>query len=169
MSAISATSQATRVGEGWRLEAASSEDLADVATAVGKLLGELSGKPSALPPAALEAAARTLIEDEEAGVVRICRSDAGQMIGLLGASFQVSIRTAGRYALIQELWVDRQWQGRGIGSALLDALETLASERGMERLEVGLPTSNYDQLATTEAFYAANRFTAVGTRMRRLL
>jgi GNAT superfamily N-acetyltransferase len=91
------------------------------------------------------------------------------ILGVLGASWQSAIHVAGRYALIQDLWVHRAWRGSGVGGGLLAALFERARERGIGRVEVGLPRASFAGLEATEAFYRANGFTALGTRMRRSL
>ncbi len=91
----------------------------------------------------------------------------GSLVGVLGMSWQSAIHTPGRYALIQDLWVHREWRGRGVGAGLLAALFELARGRGAVRVEVGLPRESFAGIAATEAFYIANGFTALGPRMRR--
>jgi GNAT superfamily N-acetyltransferase len=133
---------------------------------IGELLVELGGKPAA--PAALEETARALIDDGDAGVLLVAESD-GEIVGVLGVSWQIAIRIPGRYGLIQELWVHPSWRGRTIGGDLLVALSTLARHRQVTRLEVGLPSKRFPHLTATEAFYLNNGFGTIGTRMRRLL
>jgi GNAT superfamily N-acetyltransferase len=146
---------------------ASQEDVAEIATAVAELLLELGAKPSS--PSELQAAARALVDDETAGVLLIAGADAGQIVGLLGVSWQLAVRIPGRYGLIQELWVHPSWRSRAIGGQLLSALDDIARELGVARIEVGLPSERFAHLAGTQAFYRAHDFTAIGTRMRRLL
>jgi GNAT superfamily N-acetyltransferase len=151
---------------GWAIREASLEDVAAVACAVSDLLVELGGKPA--PKAALEEAARALVEDPSAGALLV--ADAGGVLaGVLGASWQHAMRIPGRYGLIQELWVHPSWRARTIGSDLVVALFERAREHGIQRLEVGLPSDRFPHLAATEAFYLNNGFTTIGLRMRRLL
>ncbi len=152
--------------ERWRVRGGAHEDIADIAAAVGALVVELGGTPPAL--AAMQDATRTLLEDPDAGALLIARS-AGALVGVLGASWQAAIHAGGRYALIQELWVDPAWRGRDLGGALLGALLELARERGLTRVEVGLPHERFAGIRATEAFYRNNGFTPLGPRMRRAL
>jgi GNAT superfamily N-acetyltransferase len=150
----------------WDIREATHEDVPAVAIAVRELLIELGAPPTL--PAALEAPARALIEDGSLGVLLVAVQD-GQIVGVLGVSWQVAIRIPGRYGLIQELWVHPSWRGRAIGGDLLTALLELARRQGVTRVEVGLPSERFSHLAATEAFYTTNGFTTIGTRMRRLL
>jgi GNAT superfamily N-acetyltransferase len=45
---------------------------------------------------------------------------------------------AGPVALLDELYVVPEWRGRGLGSALLSAAETVTRERGGELLEINV-------------------------------
>jgi branched-chain amino acid aminotransferase len=149
-----------------RIRAASGEDAPAVAAAVEALLIELGGeRPSA---AALQAAARTLAEDPQAGALLVAECE-GAIVGVLAASWQYAIHVPGRYSTIQDLWVHPEWRSRALGRELILALVRQATEVGVARLEVGLPQETFGQLAATERFYRENGFTPLGPRMRRLL
>jgi GNAT superfamily N-acetyltransferase len=159
----------------WRVRAATHDDVPPAAVAVRELLVELGGTPP--PTSAMEAAARALLDDRNAGTLLVAQADGalveteadGAIIGVLGASWQTAIHVPGRYALIQDLWVHRSWRGRAIGRGLLKALIELTHELQIARVEVGLPREGYAGLAATEAFYLGNGFTQLGPRMRRIL
>ncbi len=142
------------------------QDVQAIAAAVSRLLHELGGTPPTL--AAMESTTARLLGDETIGAVLVAEGD-GVLVGVLAASWQTAIHVAGRYALIQDLWVEQAWRSQAIGSALLDALCRLALERGVTRLEVGLPREHFAALASTEAFYTREGFAPLGTRMRRML
>lgn len=60
---------------------------------------------------------------------------------------------------LKNIAVAEEWQGKGVGKALLDAACDVAQDRGAERLEVGTGNSSLDQLA----FYQK-----AGFRMQRI-
>jgi GNAT superfamily N-acetyltransferase len=149
-----------------RVRGAKVSDAPAVAVAVEELLLELGGeRPST---AALEAAARQLIQDPDAGVLLLAEG-GGQVVGVLAASWQHAIHVPGRYGTVQDLWVHRAWRGRAVGHRLLEALVAIARVLEIDRLEVGLPQESFDQIAATERFYLGNGFQPLGPRMRRLL
>ncbi len=150
----------------WAVRPAREDDVAGVAAAVRELLLELDGAPGA--PSATQDAARALIRDPAAGAVLVAEAD-GELVGMLGVSWQTAIHVPGAYALIQEVWVRPDWRGRAVGRDLLEQLAALARACGLARLEVGLPREQFAHFAATEAFYLGNGFTANGPRMRRLL
>jgi GNAT superfamily N-acetyltransferase len=154
------------VAQIWRVRPAGHGDVAAVAVAVRELLLELGGAPGALLE--MELAARELIDDPAAGTVLVARARDG-LVGVLGASWQTAIHVPGSYALIQDLWVHPRWRSRAVGRGLLDALFELARDRGLRRVEVGLPRESFASFRATEAFYSRNGFIPNGPRMRRML
>jgi GNAT superfamily N-acetyltransferase len=150
----------------WRVRAAEPADVVVVAASLADLLLELGTTPPT--ETAMRETARALLEDPDAGVLLVAAA-SHELIGVLAASWQIAMHVPGRYGLIQDLWVERRWRGRGIGAALLGALEECARGLGVVRLEVGLPTDGFAGLGATTGFYRASGFDPLGQRMRRLL
>jgi GNAT superfamily N-acetyltransferase len=149
-----------------RVRRAVDADALAVARAVRELLMELGGTPPAV--VAMEAAARTVIADGDAGVVLVAeQADSSTMVGVLAASFVVTVHAGGAYGLIQDLWVDAGARSSGVGAELVSAFWSLAAERGATRIEVGIPRDSFPALAATRRFYERNGFDMVGARMRR--
>ena len=149
-----------------KVRPASHADVPAIVAGLGELLVELGGKPAAT--SALEETARALISDPGAGVLLVAENQ-GEIVGVLGVSWQIAIRIPGSYGLIQELWVHPAWRGMRVGGDLMIALFEIASQRQIARLEVGLPSERFANLGATEAFYMNNGFTPIGMRMRRVL
>lgn len=145
---------------------ATAGDAPGIAAAVRELLFELGGKPASAEQ--LRDAARALVEDQDAGALFVAEAD-GKIVGFLGVSWQQAVRIPGSYGLIQELWVNPSWRSQAIGADLLEALNALARERGIGRIEVGLPGDRFPGVEATRAFYEANGFQPVGLRMRLLV
>lgn len=155
-----------RVAGEWHVRAARAEDVPAAAEAVGELLDELGGKrPSA---AELEAEARALVDDPGLGALLVAEA-GGELVGVLAASYLRAMHVPGSYAVIQDLWVHPSWRSRTIGADLLAAIAAVARERGMARIEVGLPQETFAAIRATEAFYLGNGFASLGIRMRRRL
>jgi GNAT superfamily N-acetyltransferase len=151
-------------GVTWEIREATHEDVPAVVTGVRELLVELGGKPLATP--VLAETAHALVDDGSAGVVLVAERD-GDVVGIIGVSWQTAMRIPGRYGVIQELWVKPEHRYMTIGADLVTALVELAHKRGVQRIEVGLPSERYLALSATEAFYINNGFTQIGMRMRR--
>lgn len=145
---------------------ASAGEVPAVAAAVESLLVELGGSRPA--PEEMEAEVRAIVENPEIGTMLVAEA-AGGIVGVLGASFTRAIHVPGPYAVIQDLWVHPDWRSRGVGADLVEAIVVLCRERGIGRIEVGLPRESFDAIKATEAFYLANEFEHLGPRMRRLL
>lgn len=150
----------------WHVRLASHDDIAPVAAAVRELLVEL-GAATPPPTPALEEAARALVADRRAGALLVAQADE-EIVGVLGASWQLAVHIPGRYGLIQDLWVHPCWRGKQIGRELVRALLELALELRIARIEVGLPREGFPGIGATEAFYRDNGFTPLGPRMRRV-
>jgi GNAT superfamily N-acetyltransferase len=149
-----------------KVRVAAVRDAPAVARAIEQLLVELGGeRPSA---AELEAAARELIADPDAGAVLVAVA-GGEVVGVLAASWQQAIHVPGRYATIQDLWVLPAWRSKAIGSDLVEGLRRLAREQRVSRIEVGLPRESFERIGATEAFYRVNGFEHLGPRMRQLV
>lgn len=151
----------------WTVRRASSRDVDQMGIAVEELLLELGGKPP--HPVALRDAICAVIDDPALGELIVAESERGEIVGFLGVSWQTAVRIPGRYGLIQELWVHPGWRSREIGGELLRALEGLARETGVSRIEVGLPGERFPTVASTQAFYRSNGFQEMGPRMKLLL
>ncbi|HEV7615101.1 MAG TPA: GNAT family N-acetyltransferase [Solirubrobacterales bacterium] len=145
---------------------ASDGDMAAVAAAVEQLLVELGGRRPPRPE--LEAEVRAALEDPGIGAILVAEAD-GEIVGVLSASWQRALHVPGRYATIQDLWVDSAWRSRGVGAELVDGLAGMCREQGVGRIEVGLPRESFAAIGATEAFYSGNGFEQLGPRMRRLL
>lgn len=148
------------------IRGAGTGDVAAVAAAVEALLLELGGRRPSRPE--LEAEVRALVEDPAQGEVLVAEV-GGALVGVLAASWLRAIHVPGRYAVVEDLWVDTAWRSAGVGAGLVDALVAIAAEQGVARLEVGLPRESFAAIGKTEAFYRANGFEHLGPRMRRLL
>lgn len=167
MSEPAATTPGSEPGSSdWRIRGAAIGDVAAVAAAVEALLLELGGRRPSRPE--LEAEVRALVEDSGQGEVLVADA-GGAIVGVLAASWLRAIHVPGRYAVIEDLWVDAAWRSAGVGAGLVEALVAIAAEQGVARLEVGLPRETFAAIVKTEAFYEANGFEHLGPRMRRLL
>jgi GNAT superfamily N-acetyltransferase len=145
---------------------ATAADLPAVVEAVAELLRELGGRSPSQPEMEIEVEA--LLGDESVGTLLVAE-DGGALVGVLGASWQRAIHVPGRYATIQDLWVDPEWRSRGTGAELVEALAAIARQKGVSRIEVGLPRETFAAIAQTTAFYEGAGFEHLGPRMRRLL
>jgi len=150
----------------WTVRPATDADVGAVAAAVERLLIELGGKRP--PRVELEAEVRVAVEGPGIGATIVAEA-GGKIVGVLSASWQRALHVPGRYATIQDLWVDPEWRSRKVGAGLSDGLADLCREQGVSRIEVGLPRESFAAIGATEAFYRANGFEHLGPRMRRVL
>lgn len=159
--------RAATAGPGWRVREASAADAAPCAAAVEALLDELGGRKPA--PAELLAEVEAALADRAGAALLVAEAEDGALVGLLSASWGRAIHVPGPYATIQDLWVDPEWRSRGVGAGLVEGMAGLCRERGVARIEVGLPRETFAAIAATRGFYERNGFAHLGPRMRRLL
>ncbi|MBF6620749.1 MAG: GNAT family N-acetyltransferase [Patulibacter sp.] len=153
----------------WTVDLASPRDVAGAAQGVARLLEELGAPPSPIAP--MEDAARRIVGDPSLGSLLVARTPTDDaVIGLLGSSWRTAIHRGGRYAVIEELWVDPAWRGHAVGRDLVGTLvdEVLPREE-IACVEVGLPRPSFGGLEATTGFYLACGFSPIGPRMRRVL
>lgn len=60
----------------------------------------------------------------------------GEVVGMCSGQTTISTAEGGPALLIEDVVVANGWQGRKIGSGLLDALQGWATERGISRLQL---------------------------------
>jgi GNAT superfamily N-acetyltransferase len=150
----------------WIVRRATGKDVAGIVIGVQELLLELGGTPPVADT--LEDVARELIDDRDAGAIVVARARS-QVVGVLAVSWQLAMHVPGRYALIQDLWVHPAWRNNAIGADLITGLVEIARERGVLRVEVGLPRESFAGIDATARFYRDQGFDALGPRMRRVL
>jgi len=162
-----AASRAATAGPGWRVREADSDDVAACVGAVESLLGELGGRqPSAEE---LRAEVEAALADPATASLLVAEAEGGEVVGLLSASWGRAIHVPGPYATIQDLWVHPDWRSRRVGAGLVEGMASLCRERGVARIEVGLPRETFAAIDATRGFYERNGFSHLGPRMRRLL
>ena len=124
------------------------------------LLAELGGTPP--PAAAMAPVFDALASAGDAGFVVIGKDDAGNAAAVCTVSFLTALRTRGRYAIIQEMFVEPEARSSGAGMAVLQFALAHAVSKGCDTVELGTP---YDGRRQIE-FYRRAGFTEVGARLR---
>lgn len=80
--------------------------------------------------------------------------DDEQVIALISASVRPTLWHPGPVAMIDELIVDHNAQGQGVGRALIDAVVDWARKRGASEIEVSTEKDN----EAAQAFYRRHGF-----------
>lgn len=126
---------------------------------VRRLLTELGGTPA--PAEAMAPVFESFADDGPAGFV-VLGENGNQFVAVCTVSFVEALRTAGRYAIIQEMYVDPSVRSSGVGMEVLQfALDHVIS-RGCVMVELGTPFHGDRQIQ----FYQRAGFTNVGARLR---
>jgi len=100
-----------------------------------------------------------LFADTDKGMVFVAADDQ-ELAGMVTAQLVVSTAAGGHAALLEDMVVREKLRGRGIGAALLEAVQAWAAEKNAKRLQLLADERNEPALA----FYKKLGFT--GSRMR---
>ncbi len=139
-------------------------DRAPAVELVRRLLAELGGTP---PPAAdIAPVFDGLAAGRGDGFIVIAEDemaeDAGGLIAVCTVSFLTALRSRGRYAIIQEMFVEPAARSGGTGGAVLRFALQHAAASGCSLVELGTPFDGSRQIE----FYRRAGFTEVGARLR---
>ena len=126
---------------------------------VRRLLTELGGTPA--PAEAMAPVFDGFVDDGNAGFV-VLGEDEGQFVAVCTVSFVEALRSVGRYAIIQEMYVDPSVRSSGVGMEVLRFALDHAIARGCAMVELGTPYHGERQIQ----FYQRAGFTEVGARLR---
>lgn len=102
-----------------------------------------------------------LVGDGEAGFVVLGESDQ-RPIAVCAVSYLQAMRTRGRYAIIQEMYVEPDARSTGVGMGVLNFALEYAVAGGCDTVELGTPYHGERQIQ----FYRRAGFTEVGARLR---
>lgn len=120
----------------------------DVAEAVGKLRAQLSSRHdgSAIEREKIE----ELIESPYHDI--LIAADEGKVVGMVIVS--VVLATLDRNVYMEDLVVDSECRGKGVGGMLLEAVKDWGRNKGCRRLE--FTSSNRDGKAGARGFYESH-------------
>ena len=138
---------------------ATQADRDEVLRLVNGLLTELGG--TARPSEAAGPVFDALVSGGEAGFVVVAEED-GDAKAVCTASFVQAIRTVGRYAILQEMYVEPESRSTGAGRAVIDFALAHAVASGCQVVELGTPRNGDRQIE----FYERAGFVNVGARLR---
>lgn len=142
-----------------KIRIATHEDRHVVLRMIDALIEELGGSPLTSKPA--EEASVVFLSNQENGIALIAE-ERQQVIGVCTLTFQNSIRTLGKYAIIQEMFVIPESRQRNHGAAIVERAIREARSRGCAVVELGTPPNGGRQ----EKFYESIGFRQVGARLR---
>ena len=126
---------------------------------VRRLLTELGGTPA--PAEAMAEVFHRFADDGPSGFVALAEDD-GRFVAVCTVSFVDALRSVGRYAIIQEMYVDPSVRSTGVGMDVLRFALDHAVTRGCAMVELGTPYHGERQIQ----FYQRAGFTNVGARLR---
>ena len=151
----------------FNIRRANASDMDFLQRGVRDLLSELRGCMVELEKEELKETITHMISDNEHYGIFIANHDEKQ-IGLMAFSV-VKAMHCGKYAVIEELWVLKDYRNAGTGKLLIGALERYCAQQKIKRIDVGLPGASFQDFDKTNSFYSGCGFTDVGLRKKKVI
>ncbi|HEY3327918.1 MAG TPA: GNAT family N-acetyltransferase [Novimethylophilus sp.] len=85
---------------------------------------------------------RLLMAAPDRGVIKVARTQAGDVIGMVSAQLVISTAEGAPSAWVEDMVVSRSWRTRGIGRVLLAAALDWARDRGATRAQLLVDLDN---------------------------
>jgi len=127
-------------------------------------LGEEGDESGVLMAAEMMAA---WVADQGCHTAFIARSEAGETVGVATLSTAFALYAAGRYGILNEMYVVPEWRSKGVGAELIQAVADYGRRRGWRRIDVTAPES--DRWERTREFYERQGFEYSGPKLKLLL
>lgn len=93
---------------------------------------------------ALERALDLFLARPEIGFVWLARSADGAIVGACVTCYAISTSRGSLVAKLDDVTIDRRWQRRGVGSAMLGALAEHLRRMGITRIDTACHRANAD-------------------------
>lgn len=136
---------------------ADESDTASVAILLAALFEEVEHTPDAEEIAGIFAE----IDEDDSHSTLLALNEDDDVVGILTIVECLSISAGGKYGVLNELYVVREYRSEGVGKMLVDEAKSLADARGWKRLEVTTPG---DEFSKTLHFYEREGFYKIGPR-----
>jgi GNAT superfamily N-acetyltransferase len=140
-------------------------DAAMVGHHIWRLINEVGGDPSKIPPVEEYVRRAQIVLRMTDRVWAFLAWDDDTSIGTILLNECVAIYANGVFGEISELYIDPNYRSRGVALNLLASATDFGRARGWSRLEVGTPL--LPKWERTEKFYRNNGFNEVGLRLER--
>jgi GNAT superfamily N-acetyltransferase len=101
------------------------------------------------------------IDEDDSHSTLLALNEDNDVIGIITIVECISIYAGGKYGVLNELYVVREYRSEGVGKMLVDEAKSLADARGWKRLEVTTPG---DEFSKTLHFYEREGFYKIGPR-----
>ncbi len=97
----------------------------------------------------------------------LARTEDGTTVGVATLSTAFALYAAGRYGILNEMYVVPEWRSRGVGAQLIEAVAAHGRKLGWRRIDVTAPES--ERWDRTREFYERQGFEFTGPKLKLLL
>lgn len=141
------------------IRTASPGDEAQIVALINDLIVELGGPT--LPVDSAISTVESFITGELDGEI-IVASEGAELVAVCTLTYQPSIRTLGKYGIIQEMYVVPKFRSANLGAQIIEKARSQAKSAGCPIVELSTPPDG----ERAEHFYRSVGFDQVGIRMR---
>jgi ribosomal protein S18 acetylase RimI-like enzyme len=93
-----------------------------------------------------------------------CLKENNETVAFFTLSESFSIFAHGRYGIINELWVNKEFRSQGVGKTVIQEILKIGFKRSWKRIDVSAPTD--EKWDRTFNFYRNNGFTFTGRKLK---
>ena len=83
-----------------------------------------------------------MIANPERGVIKVARDNQGKAIGMVSAQLVISTAQGTASAWIEDMVIDKDYRGSGLGKSLLNAILKWATDKGATRAQLLVDIEN---------------------------
>ncbi|MBA3697115.1 MAG: GNAT family N-acetyltransferase [Methylotenera sp.] len=88
-----------------------------------------------------------LLQNKASGTIQVARDTSGKVIGMVSAQLVISTSEGATSAWIEDMVVDANYRGQGVGKQLLKHVLAWAKTKGSTRAQLLVDATNVDAIA----------------------
>ncbi|WP_271610666.1 aminodeoxychorismate synthase component I [Bradyrhizobium sp. CCBAU 21359] len=155
-------------GDGVTISVPTIEDIPTISAGLEPFIADLQG-PSYVRDDAKLLLSRIIAGELDIQILAAFEGAQKSFQGFITWSSSTALRTGGKYAIIEDLWVPSASASNKLAARLLDAMTVRCGALGIRVTEVALPRGGDSSVCDLKGMYASNGFSEDGFRFHRIV